>query len=153
MLSRSGVYALQATLHLAQQPAETCVSAASMARSLSVPPQYLAKVLHRLGREGLLASTRGARGGYRLNVPAAELTVERIVEPFDATRAPQVCLLGGSCDLDAPCTAHLRRVQWSEARRQILADTALSDLLPSPSSRPNGAGHTARLPKTQMTGS
>ncbi len=132
MLSRAGVYALQATLHLAQAPAGTCVSAASMAKSLAVPPEYLAKVLHRLSREGLLTSARGSRGGYRLNVPAAELTVERIVEPFDAIGTPQVCLLGGSCDLDAPCTAHLRRVEWNEARRRILADTALNDLLPAP---------------------
>ena len=153
MLSRSGVYALQATLHLAQQLPETYVSAAHLAKSLSVPSEYLAKILHRLSREGLLVSTRGSRGGYRLSVPAEELTVERIVEPFDAFRAPQVCLMGGPCNLDAPCAAHLHRVEWNEARRRVLADTVLSDLLPSPSSPPHGADDTAQLRPTQMTGS
>ncbi len=48
MLSRSSVYALQATLHLAQQPDGEPVSAAVMADRLELPPEYLAKVLRRL---------------------------------------------------------------------------------------------------------
>lgn len=135
MLSQSGVYALQATLLLAQHPPETSVSAAEMARRLEVPPKYLAKVLQRMSREGFLASTRGSRGGYRLTVSPAELSVEQVVAPFDEYRAPKVCLLGGPCDEEAPCTAHQHRVRWTGARRRLLTNTMISDLLhhPAPS--------------------
>lgn len=75
MLSRSGIYALQATLHLARESTGEPISAARMADALQLPPDYLAKVLRRLSREGVLSSTRGARGGYRLAVPPEQLTV------------------------------------------------------------------------------
>ena len=132
MFSRSGVYALQATLHLAQQPMGTSVSASRMAVRLAVPPEYLAKVLNRLSREGVLLSTRGVRGGYRLAERPEELTVDRIVAPFDEIRPPKVCLLGGRCDGEAPCAAHQWRVEWRQRRRAFLAETRLTDLLERP---------------------
>ena len=129
MLSRSSVYALQATLHLAQQPDDESVSAAAMAERLELPPEYLAKVLRRLALEGTLTSTRGAYGGYRLAHPASDLTVARVVEPFEEVEPPKVCLLGGPCHSDRPCTAHLRRLEWNAARLRILENTTLLDLL------------------------
>jgi len=132
MLSRSGIYALQATLHLAQQPAGTSVSAAQMALQLSLPGEYLAKVLHRLSRAGILASTRGSRGGYRLTVRPEELSVDQIVAPFDEIKPPKSCLMGGPCNEDNPCPAHQRRLEWNRVRRGLLADTNLTDLLEQP---------------------
>lgn len=137
MLSRGGLYALQATLYLARQAPETRVSAARMAEALEVPPEYLAKVLQRLGQEGLLESTRGAHGGYQLAVSPEALTVERAVRPFEEVEPPKVCLLGGRCDSAAPCGAHLRRLEWNEARLRILASTTLADLLAGTSSTPD----------------
>jgi Rrf2 family protein len=142
MLSRSGVYALQATLHLAQESTGLPVSAARMAEALDLPPEYLGKVLRRLSREGFLDSTRGVRGGYRLTVAPEELTVERVVRPFDEVKPPKVCLLGGPCHSERPCTAHLRRLEWNEARRRILANTMLADLLPTSA---EGVGHPSAL--------
>jgi len=138
VLSRSGLYALQATLHLAQDDSGRPVSAGRMAEVLDLPPEYLAKVLRQLKAEGLLTSTRGARGGYRLAVDPAELTVDRVVRPFDEVEPPKRCLLGGECDLTDPCAAHLRRLEWNAARARIFAATTLTDLLPEEAD--NGAG-------------
>ncbi|MDX1645851.1 MAG: Rrf2 family transcriptional regulator [Longimicrobiales bacterium] len=130
MLSRSGIYALQAALHLAQHAGDRPVSAARMAEALEVPRDYLAKVLRRLSKDGLLDSTRGVRGGYRLSASPGELTVDRVVRAFDDVQTPRQCLLGGPCHSDRPCPAHLRRLEWNEARSRILAETKLTDLLP-----------------------
>jgi Rrf2 family protein len=143
MLSRSSVYALQATLHLAQQPDGAAVSAAAMAERLELPAEYLAKVLRRLAVEGILTSTRGARGGYRLTAPAEQRTVAEVVEAFEVIEPPRVCLLGGPCHSDRPCTAHLRRLEWNAARRRILENTTLLDLLTDESTE--GPGRTSRL--------
>ncbi len=131
MLSRSGLYALQAALHLARQPGDEPVSAARMAEALELPPGYLAKVLRRLGSEGVLEATRGARGGYRLTRGSDEVTVADVVRAFEEVTLPKVCLLGGCCDPADPCTAHLRRLEWNAARDGILAATTLAELLPS----------------------
>jgi len=129
MLSQTGLYALQALLHLAEQGNGAQVPAAAMAKELSVPGTYLAKVLQRLAREGILESTRGARGGYRLKVQPGDLTVAAAVAPFQELRAPETCLLGGPCDLNNPCSAHARRSAWNTAAMEILEKTTLADLL------------------------
>lgn len=129
MLSQTGVYALQAVLHLARQGGGEAVSAASMAEALEIPANYLAKVLHRLAREGVVASTRGAHGGYRLTDPADSVTVASVVAPFQELRPSRTCLLGGPCDLENPCSAHARRTAWTASALDVLEKTTLADLL------------------------
>jgi Rrf2 family protein len=129
MLSRTGVYALQALLHLAAHRDGARVSAGVIARELGIPGTYLAKVLQRLAREGILRSSRGARGGYRLAADPCRLTVAAVVTPFEDLRTQDTCLLGGPCDPLRPCTAHARRSAWNEAALDILEKTTLADLL------------------------
>ena len=129
MLSQTGLYALQALLHLAEQGEGAQSTAATMARVLVIPGTYLAKVLQRLAREGMLDATRGSRGGYRLAVDPAHLTVATAVAPFQELRARETCLLGGVCDIDHPCSAHARRAAWNAAALEILEHTTLADLL------------------------
>lgn len=129
MLTQTGLYALQALLHLAEQDGGAYVPAAAMATALGVPGTYLAKVLQRLGREGLVEASRGARGGYRLLADPAVVSVADAVAPFQELRSSQTCLLGGPCDPARPCNAHARRVAWSIAAHSILEQTTLADLL------------------------
>jgi Rrf2 family protein len=130
MLTHTGLYALQALLYLAgQTPPGAQVSAATMATDLEIPRTYLAKILQRLVREGMLESARGPRGGYRLLRDPADLSVAEAVTPFQDLRTPQICLLGGPCDLDNPCTAHARRNAWNTRMLDLMQQTTLADLL------------------------
>lgn len=129
MLSQTGIYALQAVLHLARNGRGESMPAAAMAEALELPSTYLAKVLHRLAREGVVVSTRGAHGGYRLALDPATLTVARVVAPFQELRPARTCLLGGPCDLEHPCPAHARRTAWTVSALAVLETTTLADLL------------------------
>ena len=129
MLSRTGTYALQAALHLARKSDGEAVSATSIAGAIDVPPTYLAKVLHRLAREKVLRSSRGPRGGYRLDGAPSQITVAAVVAPFQEIRPSRTCLLGGPCDLNNPCSAHERREAWSSQALRMLESTTLADLL------------------------
>lgn len=129
MLSHTGLYALQALLHLARHGNGAHTPAALMARELGIPATYLAKVLQRLAREGILDASRGARGGYRLVADPSKLTVARAVAVFQDLRASDTCLLGGPCHPEHPCNAHLRRVAWNAAALKILEETTIADLL------------------------
>ena len=151
MLSRSGVYALQAALHLAQQAPGASVSASQMAEHLDLPATYLAKVLQRMNQDGILSSRRGVHGGYRLTESPRSLTVERVVSPFEELRAPETCLLGGPCHEDRPCPAHRRRMEWNEARRRLLAQTTIDDLLGTPARPAQPPERTQHL-RPQRTG-
>ncbi|HSM07170.1 MAG TPA: Rrf2 family transcriptional regulator [Longimicrobiales bacterium] len=132
MLSQTGTYALQAALHLARREGSGVVPAARIAEVLDVPATYLAKVLHRMTREGVLESVRGPRGGYRLRHDPGSIRVSAVVAPFQELRPSTVCLLGGACDLDNPCPAHEQRRAWTATALEMLEATSLADLLNGP---------------------
>jgi Rrf2 family protein len=134
MLSRTGEYALRAVLHLAQHVDEGPTRADDIAQSLSVPRNYLSKILHELGRAGVLTSSRGPRGGFVLARPSEELTLEDIVGHFDPLDDRRRCVLGreGGCNDDAPCAAHVR---WSELSQSVVSffrKTTVAQLLVHP---------------------
>lgn len=148
MLSQTGLYAVQALLHLAAHQNGRQIPAAVVARELGIPGNYLAKVLQRLAREGIVESTRGARGGYRLAGDPARITVADAVAPFQELRSAERCLLGGACDPHDPCPAHERRSAWNAAALMILEQTTIADLA---SGAPLGAPAAAEPNPTEET--
>ncbi len=129
MVSQTASYALQAVLLLARVDNERPLSAVAMARQLDIPSDYLAKTLHRLRRQGVVTSFRGAHGGYRLAEHARDLTLVRVLEPFQEFGRGGRCLLGGICDVANPCAAHDRWSQVTRTARGVLERTTIGDLL------------------------
>jgi len=113
VFSNTGVLALRAVLVIAMWPEDGAASTGAIAARLGAPSNYLSKVLNRLTRLGVLRSTRGPGGGYRLLRAPEELSIWDIVAEFERPRRSDVCLLGGPCDTDNPCVAHR---QWREMR-------------------------------------
>lgn len=119
MLYQSADYALRAVLFVAQRGAQTSCTARSIAKAIGVPPNYLGKVLNVLTNAGVLASTRGPRGGFRLVDTPSELTLADVAGPFQKLPERHVCLLGDRpCDAMRPCGAHNR---WQEMTGQVTA--------------------------------
>lgn len=115
MLSQTAEYALRAVLFLADRGGPATVD--EIAERVEVPRNYLSKTLHRLAREGVLASSRGKGGGFRLAVDPHRLTLLRVVEPFHEVSAQRRCLLGRpQCNDRAPRPAHH---QWRAAGERI----------------------------------
>jgi Rrf2 family protein len=132
-LSQTAEHALRAVLFLARQPFGTRVPAEAIADALGAPRNYLSKTLGALAKAGIITSARGPTGGFRLEVPPAQLALARVVGPFADTNGSRVCLLGGQrCDTGAACAAHAR---WSAVRAAALAPmerTTVADLLDWP---------------------
>lgn len=132
ILSQTAVYALQAVLHLAEAEGDEPLRVDDIARALDVPRNYLSKILHVLARDGVLTSTRGPRGGFRLRRPPSELRLESVIEHFDEITSASGCLLGRVRCSDAdPCAAHARWKRVSDAVRSFLRDTTIEELLAS----------------------
>lgn len=128
MLSQTAEYALRAVLHLAEQAPDHPVPVGDIAQALDVPRNYLSKTLHQLARAGVVTSTFGPGGGFRLAAPAESLSLARVVAPFDAT-AERHCLLGRARCADAdPCPAHARWKGISAQIEQFFAVTTVADL-------------------------
>lgn len=142
MISQTSEYALKAALYLAnRQDDNDFVRVESMAEALQVPRNYLSKILHALGREGIVESTRGPRGGFRLATPAAELTLETLLQHFDPQlfREERRCLLGRErCSDRDPCAAHDRWAAVAGPTRRFFRETTLQDLKDHPTATEAG---------------
>jgi len=128
MLSRTAEYALRAVLFLADRGEPTSVDL--IAERLDVPRNYLSKILHRLAREGVLSSTRGQGGGFRLAVAPDRLPLLRVLAPFDTMTGERRCLLGRPRCSDAnPCPAHRQWKSVSEQVAEFFRERTVGDLL------------------------
>jgi Rrf2 family protein len=90
-LSKKADYALMAMKHLARQRAAASTSAREIAEQYDIPIELMAKVLQRLVRMRLLASTQGTRGGYMLFRPANTISIADVIEAIDGPFTVTAC--------------------------------------------------------------
>ncbi len=100
MISTKGKYALQTMVDLAQHmPSEehegescACVSLKEIAARQNISLKYLESIVSLLNKGGLVRSTRGKDGGYRLARPADAITVAEVMAMTEGSLAPVSCL-------------------------------------------------------------
>ena len=96
MISTKGKYALQTMVDLAQHggcaSSGDCVSLKAIAERQNISMKYLEAIVALLNRGGLVRSTRGKDGGYRLARPAGEITVAEDMAMTEGSLAPVSCL-------------------------------------------------------------
>ena len=73
-------YGVICALHLAKRAEEGPVTGRELSAREGLPADYVEQILLRLRRAGIVASTRGAKGGYELPRAAGEITVRQILE-------------------------------------------------------------------------
>jgi Rrf2 family protein len=82
-LSEGVEWAAHCASILAVLPDGAALPAARLAEYHGVPAPYLAKSLQALTRAGLVESTTGRQGGYRLGRPATDISLLDIVEAIE----------------------------------------------------------------------
>ena len=127
-------YAVVVMVQLAQEGAETSRSAHQLAEKTGLPEPTVAKVLKTLLKENLVASVRGAQGGYKLARDPEELSICDIVEAMDGKIAIVTCVddTGEACVSAASCPS---RGKWDPVNRAIRAamqDVTLADMAQRP---------------------
>lgn len=121
-------YAVRALLALATRGPEP-VPGASLAEAQGLPPKFLEGILAELRRSGIVSSSRGSEGGYRLARPASAITLAEIMRAIDGPLAevrgerPERTSYDGAA-------VHLQEV-WIAVRaslRSVLEQTTLEDV-------------------------
>jgi Rrf2 family protein len=122
-------YALRAAAELAAAPPGN-VTAERLARAQDVPPAFLENILLELRRAEIVASQRGAEGGYRLARPASEVSIADVIR---AVEGPIATVRGARPeDVSYTGSAVGLRDVWIELRasmRGVLEETSLADLV------------------------
>ena len=85
-------------------------TAPGLAAATGIAEPTVAKVLKILGAAGLVEGVRGARGGYRLMRPLADVPLSEVIVAFDGPIAPPAGAGGGGGggDAEAICPARGR---------------------------------------------
>ena len=111
-------YAVRALCYLAAQPPERVVRRAEIQQRQNIPPHFLSKILRSLVSAGFLASVPGARGGFRLGRPAAEISIRAVYESVEGRLSLVECVEQGEgfCCFAPVCT---QLDVWSGAQRLL----------------------------------
>ena len=118
------------------------LNATLLAEATGVPLPTVQKLVSRLSSAGLLESTRGTGGGFRLSRPPASISLADIVEAVEGPIALTSCVEEGrhDCGLDHHCTVKPHWNAVNGAVRGALAGVSLASLSSTPLPLAGGAG-------------
>jgi Rrf2 family protein len=132
-LTKKADNALMAMKHLAVKSDTATISAREIAAEYEIPIELMAKVLQRLARRGLLISTQGTRGGYRLSKSTASISVADIIEAIDGPLTVTACSThDDQCGQYAKC--NVRDPLWRIKDRilEALSTCSLAEIAAEP---------------------
>lgn len=160
-MQQSSRLAIFALIELASDP-ERQVSVSEIGEKYRVSAHHLAKVMHTLGRAGLVRSIRGVGGGYSFSGNARRTTLLDVIElfedtsggckladPSEATQAEWV-LFEVTCEIDEIAKATFGAITLSTMLRQIgrrkrtLADAAATTAQAGPKKVAQSGGPSIR---------
>jgi len=111
-LSTRGRYACRAAIVLAQNYGKS-VSIDRVSTEQDISKRYLEHIFTRLRRAGIVAGTRGSRGGYVLTRHPQEITIAEIILAVEGPVGPVHCVdRPESCKKSSTCATHNL---WKEA--------------------------------------
>jgi FeS assembly SUF system regulator len=127
-ISRLTDYATVLLATLACEP-EQRHTAASLAQRTRLGIATVSKVLKQLQRCGLVLSSRGAHGGYRLAKPASDISAAAILDALEGPLALTDCAAGsGHCEIENSCRVGRSWQKVNLAIRRSLYDVSLAQL-------------------------
>jgi Rrf2 family protein len=126
-LSAKTEYACLAMLQMAQEyESAEPLQIRRIAEEQGIPSRFLVQILLQLKGAGLVASTRGAAGGYRLARSPQEISLAEMIEVMEGADRPQTNA-GKRTPLVGALLALCREL--GDAQRDRLDDTSLADLI------------------------
>lgn len=124
-------------------------SSQQIAEQTSIPGPTVAKLMKSLNRAGLVASRRGAGGGYFLGRLAADINLVDVIQAVEGPIALTACADTSDehCSIESVCPVQGKWNRANTAVRAALAEVTLADMLADVAA----FGVTAPLTRTDET--
>ncbi|ABV32715.1 MULTISPECIES: RrF2 family transcriptional regulator [Pseudothermotoga] len=123
-------YAFKILLQIANCQANEPVSLSLILTDVNVPKEFAEKIMVSLKEAGIIESTRGRKGGYRLTKSADQITALEIVRAVDDPDKLIKCTMDENCCSD-PTSCTIRLKIWDNLKKSVedtLSSIKLSDL-------------------------
>ncbi|MEK3869681.1 MULTISPECIES: Rrf2 family transcriptional regulator [unclassified Paenibacillus] len=122
--SKATNYALHTMLFLAAATPNKLVGVQQLAERQDVSPTYLSKILTKLVKAGMIESTSGAHGGYRLKRNWEEISFLDIIHAIEGTASLFECELNHGSE----CLIQKVMVSAEEQMEEYLRNQKMSEL-------------------------
>ncbi len=130
-LTRSSDHALSALMYLAGLDPDQSASGAAIAEVAGAGEATLLKIMRQLVAARLVRSQAGPRGGFRLNLPAEQISMLRVIEAVDGPLDSGTCTCmveQHPCERKAWCSVHQVLVELQAQERKVLGATSIDRL-------------------------
>ncbi|KKW42548.1 MAG: Transcriptional regulator, Rrf2 family [Candidatus Magasanikbacteria bacterium GW2011_GWA2_56_11] len=126
-ISRQVDYAWQFLGRLLRTP-NSLISLPAYSKESTISPLFMQKIARKLRQAGLIKAAKGPGGGYGLAVPAAQITLKRVLEAMEGPYYPLNCLdkTGPGCP-NAGCPAQPAWHALHKRINTILETTTMAD--------------------------
>jgi Rrf2 family iron-sulfur cluster assembly transcriptional regulator len=151
-LTTKGRYAVTAMMDLAIHEVAGPVTLTEIATSQNISLSYLEQLFANLRRAGLVKGMRGPGGGYRLAVPANQVSIAQIIAAVDEKMDITRCGGNEDCQGGERCLTH---ELWADLSRQLyefLDNISLGDLTQWPCVRETVIKQDARSNRASTLG-
>ncbi len=130
-LTRYTDYSLRTLIYVGlREPGQSSIG--EIARAYGISENHLTKVVHQLGRLGLIRTIRGRGGGLRLGIAPERIVIGQVVRQTEDDLALVECFSSGACAITAPCRLRRALVEALAAFLAVLDGYTLADLLQAP---------------------
>jgi FeS assembly SUF system regulator len=131
-ISKLTDYGIVLLAHFAELGEGETQNARELSEATSLPFPVVGKILKSLTQEGLLASHRGAKGGYSLTRSPASVSVAEIIQALEGPIALMACSAGpGHCGQEHTCRVREPWQRIHSAIQSTLVDVSLASLVGS----------------------
>ena len=132
-------YGVRLLVELGRQGADHPVSLKAISAAEALPLAYLERIVALLKKAGLVESTRGAHGGYRLVREPESIHMDEVVLALEGAVAPMSCFVDDSEEGRVLCShiadsghACATKLLWTRVQGGVikaLANTTLAELV------------------------
>lgn len=128
-ITRETDYAIRCVLHLSQDP-DKVIMVDAISRDSKIPKSFLAKILQKLSKAGIVRSFRGVKGGYQLEKHPSEISLLNIIETIEGPVVMNECAMNKNfCDMSESCAVHPAWVKIRDVVENALGDYNLETLM------------------------
>ena len=122
-------YSLRVLLYLAAKP-ERNATITEISEFFRISRNHLVKVVHHLGLEGFIITTRGKSGGIRLARPAEEISISEVVKRTEPDMDLLECFnpQTDQCAISPSCRLKLILHESRSAFMAVLEKNTLADM-------------------------
>jgi Rrf2 family iron-sulfur cluster assembly transcriptional regulator len=127
-LSRAGEYGILGAAYIAQQEKEICFIR-EISEAWDLPESFLAKILQKLAKAGILHSHKGNMGGFSLSRPAEDISLKEVIEALQGPIIINWCEVSEDlCERFENCLLERIVNEATVKVREVFSEYSIADL-------------------------